>query len=335
MSMQAGIGVSRILVLAGAGYTGTIMLKNGKLSELLGELQSLVKGMGKPGEQSDGDSDYSDAIAQQVRRLAMEVRQLASARQITVLNGNSGQMGNLSGLIVPAATLGALGYGYMWWKGLKFSDLMYVTKRSMASAVSNLTKHLEQVSEALSTAKTHLTQRIQHLDDKMESQKEISKAIQNDVNVASENLALIGSELWQLQCLVSGLDGKIGSLEEKQDIANMGVMYLCNFVGGKKAKMPKALEDQLKPSGRKRASLTYSEVQSLTGLKELADNFSQTLSEPATDATLQDGTDNLEDQPRTPQNDQPRTLLRTVVLQKLLESVLSVKYLNSSGVTAA
>ena len=26
------------------------------------------------------------------------------------------QTGNLSSLIVPAATLGALGYGYMWWK---------------------------------------------------------------------------------------------------------------------------------------------------------------------------------------------------------------------------
>ncbi|KAJ6318569.1 hypothetical protein OIU76_014010 [Salix suchowensis] len=144
----------------------------------------------------------------------------------------------------------------------------------------------------------------------MESQKEISKAIQNDVNAASENLTQIGSELWQLQCLVSGLDGKIGSLEEKQDIANMGVMYLCNFVGGKNEKMPKALEDQFKPSGRTRASLTYSEVPSLTGLKELADDVSQTFGEPAADAIPQDGTDNLEDQLRTPRIDKPRALLR-------------------------
>lgn len=27
-----------------------------------------------------------------------------------------------------------------------------------------------------------------------------------------------------------------------QDLANMGVLYLCNFVGGKKMQMPKALE---------------------------------------------------------------------------------------------
>ena len=33
---------------------------------------------------------------------------------------------------------------------------MYVTKRSMAGAVSNLTKHLEQVSEALSVSAASL-----------------------------------------------------------------------------------------------------------------------------------------------------------------------------------
>ncbi|RVW70069.1 hypothetical protein CK203_060900 [Vitis vinifera] len=50
----------------------------------------------------------------------MEVKQLASARQITVLNGNSGQIGNITSLAIPAATLGALGYGYMWWKVVSY-----------------------------------------------------------------------------------------------------------------------------------------------------------------------------------------------------------------------
>ncbi|KAF2302410.1 hypothetical protein GH714_036214 [Hevea brasiliensis] len=281
--------------IAMKGYTGTILFKNGKLSDLIGELQSLVKGLEKSGERADGDSDYSDALAQQVKRLAMDVRQLGSARQITVLNGSSGQIGNLTSLIVPATALGH-------W-------VMVTCGGSMANAVSNLTKHLEQVTEALSAAKVHLTQRIQLLDDKMESQKEISKAIQNDVNAASENISQIGSELWQLQCLVSGLDGKIGSLEEKQDLANMGVLYLCNFVGGNKMKMPKALEDQLKPSGRTR-SITYAEA-SLSGLKELADNLYQTMREPTADVIVQDGIDNLEGPPHTPQSDQPRTLLRS------------------------
>ncbi|XP_038713873.1 uncharacterized protein LOC120007609 isoform X2 [Tripterygium wilfordii] len=289
MAMQTGIGVSKILIIAGAGYTGTILMKNGKLADLIGELQSLVKRMEKSGEQSDGDADFSDALAAQVRRLSMEVRQLASGgRQIMVLNGNSG---NMSSLIVPAATLGALGYGYMWWKGFSFSDLMYVTKRNMATAVTNLTKHLESVTEALSAAKKHLTQRIESLDYKMERQNQVSKEIQANVSQACEDLGKIDVDLSELQKMVSGLDFKIDSLEYKQDIANAGVWYLCKFVEGKKVDMPEFLQkDQLKISGKNRRLLTNSESPSLKGLKDIADALSETIS---------DGNSNLDDQART------------------------------------
>ncbi|KAG6399189.1 hypothetical protein SASPL_140665 [Salvia splendens] len=217
MAMQAGIGLSRIFLIAGAGYTGTILLKNGKLSDVLGELQNLVKGMEKSGE-SEGDSDYSDAIATQVRRLAMEVRQLASSRQITVLNGNSTQS-NLASLIVPAAAVGAVGYGYMWWNGLSFSDLMYVTKQNMTNAVSNLTKHLDHVSDALAVTDAHA------------------------------DLSQISFDLNALHQIVSGLDRKLHSLEDKQEFANAGVMYLCGIVNGKRMPMPERIQDQFKLAG--------------------------------------------------------------------------------------
>ncbi|KAL8475045.1 hypothetical protein ACS0TY_030717 [Phlomoides rotata] len=261
MAMQAGMGLSRIILIVGAGYTGTILVKNGKLSDVLGELQNLVKGMEKSGE-SEGDTDYSDAIATQVRRLAMEVRQLASSRQITVLNGNSSQS-NVTSLVVPAAALGALGYGYMWWKGLSFSDLMYVTKKNMANAVSNLTSHLNNVSEALAATKRHLTQRIENLDGKLDDQMEVSKLIRNEVNDVRGDLSQIGFDLDELQRMVSGLDGKLLSLEDKQELANAGVMYLCNMVNGRKVKMPERLQDEFKLAGKS--------IPSLKGLKEIAD----------------------------------------------------------------
>uniref|UniRef100_A0A2N9EBH3 CCHC-type domain-containing protein n=1 Tax=Fagus sylvatica TaxID=28930 RepID=A0A2N9EBH3_FAGSY len=300
MALQTGMGLSRILILVGAGYTSTIMIKNGKFSDLLGEIQSLMKGLEKSRDQAEGD-DVSDAIAAQVRRLAMEVRQLANTRQITVLNGSNGQIGNVTSLLVPAATLGALGYGYMWWKGLSFSDLMYVTKRNMASAVTNLTKHLENVSEALAATKRHLTQRIANLDDKMEKQNEMSKLIKNDVAEVQKSLSDIGYDLNDLQRLVAGLDGKIGTLEDKQDIANLGVLYLCNFVDGKKGIMPEVLKEQLKLSGKPRSLLTYQETPSLKGLKEIADSLSGTgiIDRSASDGIVQEGVDRLEEPPRT------------------------------------
>nr|KJB80014.1 hypothetical protein B456_013G077300 [Gossypium raimondii] len=293
MAMQTGVGLSKILILAGAGYTGTVLLKNGKLSDILGELQSLVKGLEKSGEQADD----SDALLAQVRRLSTEIRQLASARQITVLNGDSG--GKLTSLVVPAATLGALGYGYMWWKGISFSDLFWVTKRNMAMAVENLTKHLDSVSDALSAAKKHLTQRIQNLDDKMETQKEISKSIQtSQVEEAHMNLSNIEYDLDALQRMISGLDGKIGSLEYKQDLANAGVWYLCNMVGGKKANMPEALQEQLKLSGKSRALLA-SGTPALKGLKDVADISSGNMNDSGRDGFVKDGFDNLDEEPRS------------------------------------
>ncbi|XP_022726875.1 uncharacterized protein LOC111282863 isoform X3 [Durio zibethinus] len=263
MAMQTGVGLSKILILVGAGYTGTILLNNGKLSDILGQLQSLVKGLEKSGEQSDD----SDAILAQVRRLSTEIRQLASVRQITVLNGDSG--GKLTSLVIPAATLGALGYGYMWWKGISFSDLFWVTKRNMAMAVENLTKHLDSVSDALS------------------------------VEEARMNLSNIEYDLDALQRMISGLDGKIGSLEYKQDLANAGVWYLCNMVGGKKAKMPESLQEQLKHSGRSRALLTHSGTPTLKGLKDVADILSGSMNDSGRDAIMQDGIYNLVEEPRS------------------------------------
>ncbi|KAL7246437.1 hypothetical protein ACSBR2_001522 [Camellia fascicularis] len=300
MAMQTGMGLSKILILVGAGYTSTILVKNGKLSDILGEIQSLVKGMEKNGESSESDSDVSDAIASQVRRLAMEVRQLASARQITVLNGNSGQIGNMTSLIVPAAAVGALCYGCMWWKGLTFSDLMYVTKRNMANAVSNLTKHLESVSEALAATKRHLTQRIENLDGKLDEQVEISKLIKNEVTDVRGDLSQIGFDLDALQRMVYGLDGKICSLEDKQDLANLGVLYLCNFVDGRKVKMPEVLQEQLKLSGKPRGYLNSSEPPSLMGLKEIADSLvSGNANRLIIDGSMQEGIERLDDRPRT------------------------------------
>ncbi|KAM7490070.1 hypothetical protein LguiA_032991 [Lonicera macranthoides] len=294
MAMQAGFSFSKIIIIAGAGYTSTILLKNGKLSDILGELQSLAKGYQDKGEAANPDADVSDAIASQVRRLAMEVRQLASARQITVLNGSSGQMGK--SLIVPTAVLGALGYGYMKWKGISFSDLMYVTKKNMATAVSNLTKHLEHVSDALAATKKHLTQRIENLDGKMDQQVEISKLIKSEVTDVRADLSTIGLDLDTLHRMVSGLDGKIMSIEEKQNLTNMGVLYLCNFVDGKTSKSAEILQLQEQLGSKSRGFLTSSETPSPKGLKDLFDVDVGNL--PLTDGIVQDVSPRIDGPPR-------------------------------------
>ncbi|URE44361.1 hypothetical protein MUK42_25732 [Musa troglodytarum] len=302
MALHVGMGLYRVLLLAGAGYTGSVLLRNGKLSDILSDLQILrsfcsigeqqmVKGLEQSAEKAGVDREHGDALASQVRHLAMEVRQLASVRPITVLNGNSGSAGNMSSLIVPAATLGALGYGYMWWKGISFSDLMYVTKSNMANAVASMTKHLENVSSALAQAKRHLTQRIENLDGKLDEQKEISGEIKKEVIDARGKLDDIGLELTTLQ----QLDGKMSAIEDKQNFACAGVMYLCQFVGAKGGKMPDYLLDGPK-NAAKRGFLGSGEARSLKGLQHIAEaiesgNFDNS---SRTEAILQNDVESLD-----------------------------------------
>ncbi|CAL5418229.1 unnamed protein product [Camellia sinensis] len=351
MAMQTGMGLSKILILVGTGYTSTILVKNGKLSDILGEIQSLVKGMEKNGESSESDSDVSDAIASQGASVSNGGPATGLSMTDNCVEWKFCPNGNMTSLIVPATAVGALCYGCMWWKGLTFSDLMYVTKRNMASAVSNLTKHLESVSKALA------------------------------VTDVRGDLSQIGFDLDALQRMVSGLDGKICSLEDRQisplerqllcssgdsqlpesqavckiaenpksplerkllrssggkilgrqknlpvdsliswptirylgleiikylkttrtmDLVNLGVLYLCNFVDGRKVKMPEVLQEQLKLFGKPRGYLNSSKPPSLMDLKEIADSLvSENANRFITDGTMQEGIERLDDRPRT------------------------------------
>lgn len=267
MALQTGIGLSRIIFLVGAGYTGTVLVKNGKLSDIIGELQNLVKGLENSGDTANADSD---PIAAQVRWLAQEVRNLASSRQITVVNGGSGGT-DFSSLVLPAATLGALGYGYMWWKGFSFSDLMYVTKRNMAAAVANLTTNLDNIKDRLSQVKTHLTQRIENLDGKVDEQRLLSKKIIEQVGETRGDIDKVTSELYSLRFTVDSLEHKMDSFEAKQALTLEGVDYLCQFVDGKILKVPGLSQhmQERKLTGKARPQLPSSNALGLQGLKEI------------------------------------------------------------------
>ncbi|KAI0524075.1 hypothetical protein KFK09_003439 [Dendrobium nobile] len=297
MAMHAGVGLSKAAILIGAGFTGSILVRNGKLSDLLADLQNLLKST------EDSGADSAESVVAQVNRLAMEIRQLASARSITVVNGGSGE-GNVTTLLVPAATLGALGYGYMWWKGLSFSDLMYVTKRNMANAVSGMTKHLEQVSSALAATKRHLTQRIEGLDGKLDEQKLISTEIKDEVTQVRGQIENIGFDLSSLQQIVYGMDGKMSIIEKKQAFLCAGILHLCNIFPDKDAKMQELLQDGPKRSNLRGYLGPAEESGDLKGLKHILEALnSESLDSANLEGLLPNNSDSLEtrkDLSRTP-----------------------------------
>jgi hypothetical protein len=232
MALQTGVATSKVLILVGAGLTGSIILRSGKLSDILLQIQGLSKGVNE-NEVSPGMYD-SALLAAQIRQLAQDIRELTVASPITILNGSSGSSssGGYSSYIMPAAALGAMGYCYMRWKGWSLSDVMFVTKQNMANAVSTVSKQLDNVTEALASTKRHLSKRLETLDWKMDEQKEISNFIANDVREVKSNLNQIGYDIDIIHQLVTGLEGKIELIESKQDVTNSGLWYLCQVADG-------------------------------------------------------------------------------------------------------
>ncbi|CAL4952041.1 unnamed protein product [Urochloa decumbens] len=240
MAAQAGMQLFKAVALVSIGVAGS---RVPVIAKFLGKVQETLREQGAEAAADTvadaGKGTTLEALQFQLTMLAGDVRQIASDRAVIQVD-----MGNGAGsaLIVPAAAVGAVGYCYMWWNGISFSSLMYVTKRNMAAAVASMTKHLEQVQGSLAAAKRHLSQRIQRVDDKLEQQKEISGQIFDQVTGAKLKLKNIGSDMDKIKNMVMGLDHKMDSIEAKQNYSCVAVDYLCKFIEQGGERLPERVE---------------------------------------------------------------------------------------------
>ncbi|TKW13865.1 hypothetical protein SEVIR_5G129500v4 [Setaria viridis] len=233
---QAGMQLTKAALLVGVGLVGSQLPK---VAEIFVELQGSMREKGAESVADVGNEALQ--LAQlQIEMMTRQLR-LLSSNNNAVIQVDMGK-GAGSALILPAVAVGAVGYCYMWWKGISFSSLMYVTKRNMANAVASMTKHLEQVQGSLAAAKKHLSQRIQHLDDKLEQQKEISGEIFDQVTGAKLKIKSIGSDMDKIKNMVMGLDHKMDSIEAKQNYSCAAVNYLCKFIEQRGEKLPERVE---------------------------------------------------------------------------------------------
>eukprot|EP00245_Coleochaete_scutata_P001533 TRINITY_DN11913_c0_g1_i2.p1 TRINITY_DN11913_c0_g1~~TRINITY_DN11913_c0_g1_i2.p1 ORF type:complete len:331 (-),score=58.40 TRINITY_DN11913_c0_g1_i2:681-1673(-) len=287
-SSVAGAG-SKVLLLVGAGLTGSVLMGNTRFSELLNDLATVFKKhIQDNGDQSSADiaGDASTAaLTNQVRRLTMELRQLASAqRPITVVNSGSSGGGGTVTLIVPLVVAGTAGYGYMWWKGITFKDLMYVTQRSMQTAVNSMGKQMEVLSVALAQTKQQLASRIANLNKTLDESVEMQGLLKDQMERVGievrEEVERVGNDIETLQRLAEGLEGKLVEVAEKQDFANHGIVLLCRFVtqsleGRQKQEALQGLSYLSRPAPRLEQSTSFTSPgnQGLKDLQSLAESL--------------------------------------------------------------
>nr|XP_016470044.1 PREDICTED: uncharacterized protein LOC107792350 [Nicotiana tabacum] len=143
MAMQTGVATSKVLILVGAGLTGSVILKSGRLSDLISQLQEVINGV-NAAETSPGRYDTA-LLAAQIRQLAQDIREMSISNPITIYKDSSSS-GSYASYILPAAAVGAMGYCYMKWKAsTRRLCLSMLNIRCFFMQVSDVKANLNQI----------------------------------------------------------------------------------------------------------------------------------------------------------------------------------------------
>nr|XP_027097187.1 uncharacterized protein LOC113716861 isoform X2 [Coffea arabica] len=164
---------------------------------------------------------------QQVNSLREELQLLASNRSITIVTSSGGSASGRYGVIVIVIVVG---YGCIWWKGWKLSDMMFATRRSLSDACSSVSKQLESVYSAISATKRHLSSRIDGVDSKIDECAGNTSATKEEVSKLRGDLRLMGADVQSVHHVVRSLETKISKIEGKQGETLFGVGRLVSFV---------------------------------------------------------------------------------------------------------
>eukprot|EP00899_Mesostigma_viride_P010321 jgi/Mesvir1/19290/Mv10365-RA.1 len=248
-----------VTVVLGAGFGGAYLYNNsGNVGELFSELsKTFIRHMAKSKQEGGEGADSSwpawnvrgatetsiQGLQRQVERMASEMHSLlATARGVTVVhagqNGSSGRS-----VLLPLAFVAVVaGGGYLYYKGIKLSDIMYVSRRSFKGAVAQLGAGLDSLSSKIAAVKQQLHARLEAMGLKMEEgmadiRSDVSSVdnrvrdMGREVAQVHRNLQRVGDDVAAVQALISGLELKLDGVALRQDFTNKGIYALCEVAG--------------------------------------------------------------------------------------------------------
>ncbi|RRT76669.1 hypothetical protein B296_00012567, partial [Ensete ventricosum] len=149
-----------------------------------------------------------------VNTLREELQLLASSRSVTIVtcDGSGFRRNGVTAIIV----VGALGYVFIWWKGWKLSDMMFVTRRGLSDACTRVGKQLELLSSSIAAAKRQLSSRMDSVDSNLDECKELAAATKCEVSQLHGDLSMFHTEVESVHRAVQTLETKLGRIEGSQ-----------------------------------------------------------------------------------------------------------------------
>ncbi|KAG1370130.1 30S ribosomal protein S5 [Cocos nucifera] len=227
------MSLGKLAIVIGAGLVGSALSKEGRLSDITGIFSGALKVITKHLQQDKDNSQSSgkpqtDTLLAQVNSLRQELQTLASSRSVTIVTGTSAGSGTYG--VTAVIVIGVVGYGYVWWKGWKLSDVMFVTQRGLSNACTAVGKKLDLVSSSIADARRHLSSRIDRVDINLDECRDLTNATKGEVSRLNGELSGIHQDVESVHRFIQTLGTKISRIEESQDITTRGLYSLCMFV---------------------------------------------------------------------------------------------------------
>ncbi|KAF3784877.1 hypothetical protein EJ110_NYTH29355 [Nymphaea thermarum] len=212
------VALGKLTIIVGAGFLGTVLANDGGASKVSDFLSGALKIVFKHLQQDSSTSKSkpkNDMLMAQVDSLRAELQQFASSRSVTVITRNS--RSGAQSYTVPVLVIGVVGYGYIWWKGWRLSDLMFASRRSFKDACTTIAKQLDQVSSSVSAAKKYLSSRIDRVDLNLDECAELTAGTRDEISQLRGDVSTfvvdIESVHRAVQCLVLNSSSSVPALE--------------------------------------------------------------------------------------------------------------------------
>ncbi|KAL3818706.1 hypothetical protein ACJIZ3_004611 [Penstemon smallii] len=222
--------LAKLTILVGAGLVGSVLAKEGRVSDVSNFLSGAFKVVFKQLRQDDSTATSSkpkyESLMQQVNSLRQELDLFASHRSVTIVTGDRSGSGKYGVVVVVIV----VGYGYVWWKGWKISDMMFATRRGLNDACGSVAKQLETVYSSISATKKHLSSRIDRVDCKIDECADNTNATKEEISELRGDVKLVGVDVQSVHHVVRSLESKISRIEGRQNETNIGVVKLVTFV---------------------------------------------------------------------------------------------------------
>ncbi|KAL6573181.1 hypothetical protein OROMI_012797 [Orobanche minor] len=245
--------LGKLTLLVGAGIVGTVLAKECRVSNvsdfLSGAFKIVFKQLRKDDSAASSPKPRNDSLVQEVNTLRQMLQSLARERSVTIVTGDRSASGKYGMVVIVVV----VGYGYVWWKGWRLSDMMFATRRGLNDACASVAKQLENVYSSISgarlalclapqamgarialTTRKHLSSRIDRVDCKIDECTDNTVATREEVSELRGDVKLIGSDVQSVHHVVRSLETKICRIEGRQVILTnemtSGVGKLVNFV---------------------------------------------------------------------------------------------------------